>query len=124
MNIAFIYMNLSNYYSHQEDYAKALEHISQGIKYFEELGVRPALARAYGNVAHLYRRQRSYDMALQYALDSYGMITELADTSGLDFACNTLGSIYLEMSTGGTATHSDGNEAVLAHTKAMLAAVT
>jgi serine phosphatase RsbU (regulator of sigma subunit) len=113
LNIAFIYLNLGTYYSHQNDYAKALEHCSKGIEYLKEVGNRPMLARAYGNVGHLYRRQRSYDMALEYAQDSYAIIEDLRDTSGLNYVCNTLGDIFLEMSTGGTATNADGSEAVL-----------
>lgn len=86
--------NISNIYSDQANYPKALAYCFQALKIAEELHVKDLEANVLGNIGIIYDYQGNYIQALNYYSKALKIEQELGNKSGIARQLGNIGIVY------------------------------
>lgn len=99
--------NLGHAFSTLRDFKTAINYHKRHLEISQELGDRPDRSGengAYGNLGNAYRHLGDFKTVIDYLDRQRNISKQLCDTLGEAIACTNLGSSYVDLGQGPTAT--------------------
>ena len=93
--VALIYTNMGIMYSQQQEYAKAKEYYTKGLRWLKDSDASMQSV-VYNNLGNDEYAQGNYANAINYYIQSIQISEKLNDSEGLAFSYNNLGNIYAD----------------------------
>ncbi|MBA4316987.1 MAG: hypothetical protein C0412_01160 [Flavobacterium sp.] len=86
--------NLGMFYLREDDFYKALEYMTESLKYFEKLNNKKKLLVTYNNVGNLHAQMGNFEMSFTYFNSALKIANELKDKNIIPYIYNSLGNYY------------------------------